>query len=308
MQAEAAMDDFAVSLDDTSHNPWSGLSRENAFFENAEIGSILRRSTFYARAGVPIHFRGAAGQGKTSLALAVARRLGRPIAMMTAHEWMTADDMIGKEVGTTNASVVDKYVQSVRRSESRTTADWRQSILANAMEQGHTLVYDEFTRATAQANGILLSVLEEGVLISTDKSNDRTYLNAHPHFRIILTSNPREYAGVNDAPDALMDRMVTFDVGPFDNKTQAGIVRARTGLDATTSERIVNCVNHFRQGRDGSPENSMRGAILIARILRMRPDGSPPSDDLLSQVMADVLSGSLGRIPVDAIRAKLMDE
>ncbi len=305
MQAEAAMDDSLVCSGPAGHNPWSGLSQGKAFFEDAAIGSILQRSSFYARTGVPVHFRGPAGQGKTSLAIAVARRLGRPIAMMTAHEWMTADDMIGKEVGTTNASVVDKYVQSVRRSETRTKADWRQSILANAMEQGQTLIYDEFTRATPQANGILLSVLEEGVLVSSDKSNERTYLNAHPHFRIILTSNPREYAGVNDAPDALMDRMVTFDVAANDPKTQAGIVCARSGLDKGMCERIVHMVNHFRNGSDGAPATSMRAAIMIARIAKMRLHTKKLSDAFLAQIAADVLNGSHGVLPVEAIITQL---
>lgn len=98
-------------------NPWRGLSPTDAFFENDEIASLMTRGLFYARAGIPLHFRGAAGQGKTALALAIAHRLGRPVTVMTGHDWMTAQDMIGREVGQSTATVVDRYVHSVRRTE-----------------------------------------------------------------------------------------------------------------------------------------------------------------------------------------------
>lgn len=304
MQAEAAIDAATMAQPLGDHNPWLGLSRNGSFFESDEIAAIIQRSTYYANVGIPVHFSGAAGQGKTSLALVLARRLGRPVAMMAGHQWLDASDMIGKEVGNTQAKVVDKYVQSVQRSETRTRSDWRHSILATAMERGHTLIYDEFTRASAQANGILLSVLEEGALISTDQSNGRTYLNAHPDFRIILTSNSRDYAGVNDAPDALLDRMITFEIGPFSAQTQIGIVAERSGLDPATAARIVSMVNGVTRSADDARSGSIRAAILMARIVAMRPAGAPLSDEFLAQVAADVLRGRGLRLGVAEIMTK----
>ena len=57
---------------------------------------------------------------------------------------------------------------------------------------------------------MLLSALEERVLAFTDPVAGRDLLAADPEFRVILTSNPGDYAGVNAAPDALIDRVVTF--------------------------------------------------------------------------------------------------
>jgi hypothetical protein len=47
----------------TESNPWLGLGRPQNFYENEEIGGLIKRGVFYARAGVPIHFQGAAGLG-----------------------------------------------------------------------------------------------------------------------------------------------------------------------------------------------------------------------------------------------------
>lgn len=289
--------------------PSSGLClpgpvAERDFFENEEIGSLLKRGLFYAQTGIPIHFSGAAGQGKTSLALAIARRLGRPVALVTGHDWLTAEDMIGKEVGQSVTTVIDKYVQSVRRTEKQARHDWRDSVLATAMEQGHTLIYDEFTRSSAAVNGLLLSVLEEGVLVSTDRVNTRTYLTAHPDFRMILTSNPREYEGVNHAPDALLDRMITFRMRPLSAATESGILAARTGLDAAAARRIVALVRALRQD-DSDKDISLRATIMIGRIVAARQRLAPVSDTLLAQIAADVLNGRQGALTATSISQQL---
>lgn len=65
---------------------------------------------------------------------------------MMGNDWMDIDDMVGRQVGETTTSVVDKYVQRVRHSESSHFYNLENPILADVMLQGHTLVYDEFTR------------------------------------------------------------------------------------------------------------------------------------------------------------------
>ena len=47
------------------------------FVETPRIRDLTERALDYLAAGFPIHFRGAAGTGKTTLALNVAAQLGR---------------------------------------------------------------------------------------------------------------------------------------------------------------------------------------------------------------------------------------
>ncbi|PJF08880.1 AAA family ATPase [Pseudorhodobacter sp. MZDSW-24AT] len=276
---------------EAAYNPWRGLSDAHPFFENAEISAIITRAAFYAIGGIPVHFQGSAGLGKTSLALAIAQRLGRPVSFMAGNDWLGAEDMIGKEVGVTTSAVVDRYIQRVRRSESHTRQDWAPSILAEAMEQGRTLIYDEFTRSSAKANGILLSVLEEGILVTTNQSSARRILQAHPEFRIILTSNPHDYAGVNSTPDALLDRMVTFSLDSYSVETRIGLVAARTGLPLSVSARIVRLTDALQKQTQDANRSSLRLAILVARIAAMRLHNGNLSDALLAQITADVFTG-----------------
>jgi AAA+ superfamily predicted ATPase len=63
------------------------------------------------------------------------------------------------------------------------------------MLEGHTVVYDEFTRARADAKKALLSALEERILILSNPARTQRRVRADPVFRAILTSNREEYAG-----------------------------------------------------------------------------------------------------------------
>jgi gas vesicle protein GvpN len=276
---------------DVIDTPWTGLARGRSFFMDDAIRRVADKAALYARAGACVHLRGIAGSGKTSLALHVAEALGRPVSFLAGNDWLTSSDFIGREVGQSSVSIVDRYVQTVRRTETMTRAEWRESILATAMERGHTLVYDEFTRASPQANSTLLSVLEEGILVVTDQASERSVIRAHPCFRILLTSNPHDYVGVNSAPDALLDRVLTLTVEEPSDDTLAGIVARRSGLGPEASGRIVRLVRAARAATGAVPLGSMRTAILIARIAAFGQREGMMPDAALGVVAADVFTG-----------------
>lgn len=292
---------------EVAQNPWHGLSRGDRFFENENIRAFIDRAAAYARSGVPLHLTGPAGMGKTSYAIKIAEEFGRPVSFMSGNEWLTSQDFIGREVGQSESTIVDKYVQSVRRTETNTRRDWKDAILAVSMRNGYTLVYDEFTRASPQANSVLLPVIEEGVLVSTDRVSHDSYIHAHSDFRIILTSNCDEYVGVNGAPDALVDRLVTLQLPEPSAETLAGIASYRTGLDTRTCFRIVKLVGELRASVESRKASSLRSVILIARIVAAQVLAGPLDDIALSRIAGDVLRGRGFEVSDGAIARSLAE-
>jgi len=265
------------------------LMAPDALFDDAHLASLRSRAMAYLSAGLPVHFRGRAGMGKTTLALTLAREIARPVALLTGDSGLGAAGLVGREIGEDSVTLRDRYIHSVTRSERRVRAVWADGVLTRAVAEGQTLVYDEFTRSPAETNNILLSVLEEGVLILSNPLRGERFVPVHPEFRAIFTSNPDEYAGVQAAPDALFDRMITFDLSRADPETEAGVVACRTGIEPGDARRIVAMLHALRESLPGENPPSLRTALMIARVLRGLGIRADARDGLFVQVCLDAL-------------------
>ena len=243
------------------------------FVSTPAIERLTARALRYLQSGFPVHLRGPAGTGKTTLSLHLADLLQRPMMLMFGDDEAKSSDMIGKQSGYTHKKLVDNYIHSVLKVEDTVRQTWVDSRLTLACREGYTLIYDEFNRSRPEVNNILLSVLEEKILILPPESNGVEYVKVSPNFRAIFTSNPEEYCGVHSTQDALMDRLVTIDVPEPDELTQQEIVIQKTELDRATAITIVNIVRAFREGTQsnataGIGASGLRSCLMIAKICK----------------------------------------
>ena len=243
------------------------------FVSTPAIERLTARALRYLQSGFPVHLRGPAGTGKTTLSLHLADLLQRPMMLMFGDDEAKSSDMIGKQSGYTHKKLVDNYIHTVLKVEDSVRHNWVDSRLTLACREGYTLIYDEFNRSRPEVNNILLSVLEEKILILPPESNGVEYVKVSPNFRAIFTSNPEEYCGVHSTQDALMDRLITIDVPEPDELTQQEIVIQKTELDRATAITIVNIVRAFREGTQSSTTSGigasgLRSCLMIAKICK----------------------------------------
>lgn len=261
----------------------------DGFVNTGRVEEITERARCYLSVGYPVHFSGAAGTGKTSLALHLAASLGRPVILIHGDDEFGSSDLVGGNNGYHRSRIVDNFIHSVLKTEDDMKNQWIDNRLTTACRNGMTLVYDEFTRSRPEANNVLLAVLEERVLDLPHDSGGDPYLQVHPDFRAIFTSNPEEYAGVHKTQDALMDRMITIHLDHYDMPTEVAITVGRSGLAEEQARRIVSLVREIRRLGVRNYRPTIRACIMIARLTKVKGAHAAADDPVFSQICKDIL-------------------
>jgi gas vesicle protein GvpN len=278
------------------------------FVETKFVKALTERALGYIKAGFPVHFRGASGTGKTTLALHVASKLQRPVVLIHGDEEYTTSDLVGGEYGYRLRKVIDRFVSRVLKVEEDMVKRWVDNRLTIACKYGFTLIYDEFTRSRPEANNIFLAILQERMMdFPVRRGGEETYLRVDPNFTAIFTSNPEEYAGVHRSQDALRDRMITLDLDHFDEETEVAIVRAKSGLPRKEAERIVKVVRALRESGACEFAPTVRGAIMIARSLTVLNGHVKGSSAVFQQVCQDILASETSRVGSKSKQAKVRE-
>ncbi|MFH1934332.1 MAG: gas vesicle protein GvpN [Pseudomonadota bacterium] len=267
------------------------------FVETPYVKDITERSLAYIAAGFPVHFRGISGTGKTTLAMHLASKIGRPVVMIHGDEEFSTSDLVGGEHGYRMRKVVDNFIHSVLKTEEDMSKKWIDNRLTVACKYGFTLIYDEFTRSRPEANNVLLSVLQEKMLdLPAAREGDENYLRVDPDFTAIFTSNPEEYAGVHRSQDALRDRMITMDLDHFDEETEVRITEAKSGLVNGDASRIVKVVRGLRDSDVYEFAPTVRGCVYIAKTLKVRNGSVSKTNEIFRQTCMDILASETSRI------------
>lgn len=259
-----------------------------------EVSMLVDRALIYLRSGYPVHLAGPAGTGKTTLAFHIASQLGRPVTLVHGNDEFGSSDLIGKDAGYKKSMLVDNYVHSVLKTEESMDVTWSNNRLTTACEHGHTLIYDEFNRTQPEANNILLSIFGEGILDLPKTGSAKGLMQVHPQFKAILTSNPDEYAGVHRAQDALLDRLISINVGHYDERTEAEITQAKSGISEKDAAFIVDIVRTVREANENQFRPTIRAAIAIARIMGNVGEKVSSKNHFFLQVCRDILLPDLG--------------
>lgn len=267
------------------------------FVETSYIKDLTDRALCYIEAGFPVHLRGPSGTGKTTLAMHLASRIGRPVVMIHGDEEFTTSDLIGGEHGYRIRKVVDRFISRVLKTEEDMVKRWVDNRLTVACKYGFTLIYDEFTRSRPEANNILLSILQEKMMdLPVARDGEEPYLKVHPNFTAIFTSNPEEYAGVHRSQDALRDRMITMDLDHFDYETEVAITQAKSKLSKSNVEMIVNIVRGLRESGKCEFAPTVRGCIMIAKTLKVQKLTPARANKVFTQMCQDILASETSRV------------
>lgn len=259
------------------------------FVSTPSLERVINRAFRYLQSGFSVHLRGPAGTGKTTLALHLADLLARPMMLLYGDDEFKTSDLIGNQTGYTRKKVVDNFIHSVVKVEDELRHNWVDSRLTLACREGFTLIYDEFNRSRPEVNNVLLSALEEKLLVLPPNNNRNEYIRVNPQFRAILTSNPEEYCGVHATQDALLDRLITINIPEPDELTQQEIVIQKTGIDRESAVIIVQVVKTFRARIKAEKSSGLRSCLILAKICHEHEILAMPENPEFRDMCQDIL-------------------
>ncbi|MGG6297194.1 gas vesicle protein GvpN [Leptolyngbya sp. AN02str] len=269
-------------------------ARPRRFVSTPTLDRIALRALRYLESGYSVHLRGPAGTGKTTLALHLADLVGRPMMLLFGDDDFKTSDLIGGQTGYKRKKVVDNYIHSVVKVEDELQQNWVDSRLTLACREGFTLVYDEFNRSRPEVNNVLLSALEEKLLVLPPTATRTEYVRVHPDFRAIFTSNPEEYCGVHATQDALLDRLITINMPEPDELTQQEIAVNKIGIDRESAAIIIRLIHAYRDRIGNDTATGLRAGLMIAKICHEHDIVVTPENPEFRDICHDVLLSRSG--------------
>ncbi len=267
------------------------------FVYTSHVRNLTDKAMAFLNVGYSVHFAGPAGTGKTTLAFHLAAERERPVILIHGDDEFGSSDLVGRDSGYRKSKLIDNYIHSVVRTEEEMRSLWVDNRLTTACREGYTLIYDEFTRSRPEANNVLLSILEEKILnLPSMRRTGEGYLEVHPDFRAIFTSNPEEYAGVHKTQDALLDRLITINVDHYDRETEVQITMSKSGIPLSDAETIVDIIRELRMVGVNNHRPTIRACIAIGKVIAHMGARARENDPTFDWVCQDVLNTDTAKV------------
>ncbi len=252
--------------------------------------SELRLCLAVLAAGRNLLLEGPVGVGKTTVALAVCRHLGRRTVRVDGDERYTESRMTGW------------FDPPLVLQKGYGEESFFPGPLVQAMRDGSVLFINEMNRMPETVQNVLLPALDERLIVLPRIGE----LRATPGFQVVATQNPVEYIATGHLSEALRDRFEHVSLRYQSEAEERSIVARDTGAgDAelvALAVAIARMTRTHEKVRKGASVRAAAGIVKLALSLASGDHGRPAADPCGDAVLREAAVTAL------ATRIELKDE
>ncbi len=200
---------------------------------------------------LPVLLKGPTGCGKTRFVEHMAWRLKRPLITVSCHDDLTAADLVGRYLITSNETV------------------WVDGPLATAVRCGGICYLDEVVEARKDTAVVIHPLADDRRFLPMEKRGE--VLQAPKGFALVLSYNPGYQSVLKELKQSTRQRFVAIEFSYPAPEIESKIVMIESGVPRADAEKLVQLAHMTRNLKgDGLDEGASTRLLVHAAKLITR--------------------------------------
>ncbi len=248
-------------------NPLRTLTTASAQAVQPEA-RLIEREPYYESAGdeialfeaatasqIPVLLKGPTGCGKTRLMEYMAWKLQRPLITVSCHDDLTASDLVGRYLITSNETV------------------WVDGPLAHAVRVGGICYLDEVVEARKDTTVVIHPLADDRRILPIEKHGE--LLRAPEAFVLAMSYNPGYQSVLKELKQSTRQRFVAIEFAYPSEALEAKIVITESGLDAALTGKLLKLA-HMTRNLKGNGLDEGASTRLLVHAAKLMQRGIAP--------------------------------
>lgn len=223
---------------------YEAVGSEIALFEAAHASQL------------PVLLKGPTGSGKTRFIEHMAWRLKRPLITVSCHDDLTAADLVGRYLITSNETV------------------WVDGPLARAVRSGAICYLDEVVEARRDTTVVIHPLADDRRMLPMEKHGE--LLQAPPEFLLAMSYNPGYQSVLKELKHSTRQRFVAIEFQYPNAALEKKIIRTETGADDATAAALVRLAQMTRNLKGNGLDEGASTRLLV-HAAKLIARGIPPA-------------------------------
>lgn len=241
------------SLSTKALQPEARMIEREPYYE--PIGAEISLFEAACSSQIPVLLKGPTGCGKTRFMEFIAWRLQRPLITVSCHDDLTASDLVGRYLITSNETV------------------WVDGPLAHAVRVGGICYLDEVVEARKDTTVVIHPLADDRRILPMEKHGE--LLRAPKEFVLAMSYNPGYQSVLKELKQSTRQRFVAIDFNYPAAALEAKIVATESGLDAATTSKLLKLA-HMTRNLKGNGLDEGASTRLLVHAAKLMQRGIAP--------------------------------